>query len=154
MAVNSFIQDSQDYNPLIRALAVRTMCRIRLESVAEHMIIPLRKCLQDRDPYVRKTAAFGVAKLYDVIPEAVENAKLFDDLLRLLHDENPMVVSNTTAAIFEINERRTTPIFELNSDTIGPILNALNSCTEWCQVMLLDALAKYTPISILLSLPP
>ena len=30
MAVNTFIQDSQDGNPLIRALAVRTMCRIRL----------------------------------------------------------------------------------------------------------------------------
>ena len=41
MAVNTFIQDSQDGNPLVRALAVRTMCRIKLESVAEHMIIPL-----------------------------------------------------------------------------------------------------------------
>lgn len=147
MAVNTFIQDSQDANPLVRALAVRTMCRIKLESVAEHMIIPLKKTLSDPDPYVRKTAAFGVGKLYDVIPDAIENAQLFKDLLNLLSDENPMVVSNTTAAIFEINERRTTPIFELNSDTIGPILNALNSCTEWCQVMLLDALSRYHPVS-------
>lgn len=145
MAVNTFVQDSQDGSPLVRALAVRNMCRIRLESVAEHMIIPLRKCLQDRDPYVRKTAAFGVAKLYDVIPEAVENAKLFDDLLRLLHDENPMVVSNTAAAIFEINERRTAPIFELNADTVAPFLSAIVTCTEWCQIQLLDALAMYVP---------
>ena len=147
MAVNTFIQDSQDGNPLVRALAVRTMCRIKLENVAEHMIIPLKKTLSDSDPYVRKTAAFGVAKLYDVIPEAVENANLFADLLNLLRDENPMVVSNTTAAICEINERRTTPIFTLNSDTIGPILNAINSCTEWCQVILLDALSRYKPES-------
>ena len=147
MAVNTFIQDSQDGNPLVRALAVRTMCRIKLENVAEHMIIPLKRTLKDSDPYVRKTAAFGVAKLYDVIPEAVENAQLFTDLLTLLRDENPMVVSNTTAAICEINERRTTPIFTLNSDTIGPILNAINSCTEWCQVILLDALSRYKPES-------
>ncbi|OHS95153.1 Adaptin N terminal region family protein [Tritrichomonas foetus] len=147
MAVNTFVQDSQDMNPLVRALAVRTMCRIKLENVAEHMIIPLKKCLSDQDPYVRKTAAFGVAKLYDVIPEAVENANLFDDLLKLLSDDNPMVVSNTTATIFEINERRTTPIFNLNSDTIGPILSAINSCTEWCQTILLDALSRYKPVS-------
>ena len=147
MAVNTFIQDSQDGNPLVRALAVRTMCRIKLESVAEHMIIPLKKTLSDPDPYVRKTAAFGVAKLYEVIPDAIENAQLFTDLLSLLSDENPMVVSNTMATIFEINERRTTPIFQLNSDTIGPILNAINSCTEWCQVMLFDALGRYKPES-------
>lgn len=147
MAVNTFVQDSQDNNPFVRALAVRTMCRIKLESVAEHMIIPLKKCLSDPDPYVRKTAAFGVAKLYDVIPEAVENANLFEDLLKLLSDDNPMVISNTTATIFEINERRTTPIFKLNSDTIAPILSAISSCSEWCQTILLDALSYYKPES-------
>jgi len=61
MAVNTLTTDSQDPNPVIRALAVRTMCRIHLENVAEYMVIPLKKCLSDRDAYVRKTAAFGVA---------------------------------------------------------------------------------------------
>jgi vesicle coat complex subunit len=77
MAVNTFVQDSQDPNPLIRALAVRNMCRIRLESVAEHMVIPLKCCLKDPDPYVRKTVAFGIAKLYEIIPEVAENSQLF-----------------------------------------------------------------------------
>ena len=145
MAVNTFIQDSQDGNPLIRALAVRTMCRIRLQSVAEYMVIPLKKTLSDADPYVRKTAAFGVSKLFDVIPESVENAGLFDDLLQLLSDENPMVVANAAAAIFEINDHRSTPIFTLNSKTVTPILSATTSCTEWCQTILYDALARYVP---------
>ena len=147
MAVNTFVQDAQDSSPVVRGLAVRTMCRIKLESVAEHMIIPLKKALNDPDPYVRKTAVFGVGKLYDVIPEAVENAKLFNDLLNLLKDDNPMVVSNTVSTIFEINERRTQPIFSLSSETIGPILSAMNSSTEWCQTILLDALSRYTPES-------
>jgi vesicle coat complex subunit len=82
MAVNTFVTDSADANPIIRALAVRTMCRIKLDTVAEHMIIPLKRSLQDKDPYVRKTAAMAVSKLYDVIPEAVENAQLLGDLLQ------------------------------------------------------------------------
>jgi len=147
MAVGTFVKDAENRSPLIRALAVRTMCRIRLESVAENMIIPLKRCLSDPDAYVRKTAAFGVAKLYDVIPEAVENAGLFADLLNLLKDENPMVISNTTAAIFEINDHRTTPIFTLTPDTISPILNAFSACSEWCQCILLDALSRYVPTS-------
>jgi vesicle coat complex subunit len=109
------------------------------------MVIPLKKSLTDADPYVRKTAVFSVVKLYGIIPETVENAKLFDDLLQLLHDDNPMVVSNTTAAIFEINERRTTPIFTLNSDTISLLLNTVNSSSEWCQIILFDALSRYQP---------
>lgn len=145
MAVNTFIQDSEDYNPLIRGLAVRTMCRIKIESVAEHMVLPLKKRLEDKDPYVRKTAALAVPKLYEIIPEAVENAQLFPALLKLLNDENPMVVSNTAAALFEINDHRTSPIFTLNEKTVTPILSAMTACSDWVQTVLLDALAKYTP---------
>lgn len=145
MAVNTFIQDSQDPNPLIRGLAVRNMCRIKVDSVAENMIIPLKKCIDDKDPYVRKSAILGIVKLYDVIPEAIENSQLFDDLLARLYDDNPLVVSNTTAAIFEINERRTTPIFEFRGKTIDPIINAISSSNEWCQTVLFDAISRYIP---------
>jgi hypothetical protein len=54
-----------------------------------------------------------------------------------------MVVSNTTAAIFEINEDRMNPIFTLNSETISLLLNAVNSCSEWCETILFDALSPY-----------
>ena len=43
MVVNTFVTDSTDGNPIVRALAVRSMCRIKLDAVAEHMIIPLKK---------------------------------------------------------------------------------------------------------------
>ena len=145
MAVNTFIQDSNDLNPLIRALAVKTMCRIRLQNVAEYMITPLKKALKDNDPYVRKTAAFGIVKLYEIIPDDVENANLFDDLKSLLQDDNPMVISNTIAALLEINEKRKPPIFVLESSTVNLILNALNDSSEWCQTVFLDTLSKYVP---------
>lgn len=59
-------QDCEDTNPLIRALAVRTMGCIRVDKITEYLCEPLRKCLKDEDPYVRKTAAVCVAKLYDI----------------------------------------------------------------------------------------
>jgi non-SMC mitotic condensation complex subunit 1 len=61
-----FRQDCEDSNPLIRALAVRTMGCIRVDKITEYLCEPLRKCLKDEDPYVRKTAAVCVAKLYDI----------------------------------------------------------------------------------------
>jgi vesicle coat complex subunit len=96
------------------------------------MVVPLKKSLSDRDPSVRKTAAFGVAKLFDVIPEAIKNSGLLEDLLALLRDENPMVVSNSIAAIFEIDDRRTTAMFTLDSSTVTPILSASQ---EWFQTI-------------------
>lgn len=56
---------------MIRALAVRTMGCIRVDKITEYLCEPLRKCLKDEDPYVRKTAAVCVAKLYDISPSMV-----------------------------------------------------------------------------------
>ena len=69
MAVNPFVKDSLDPSPLIRALAVRTMGCIRVDKITEYLCDPLDRCLKDSDPYVRKTSAVCVAKLYDISPE-------------------------------------------------------------------------------------
>lgn len=41
-------QDSQDPNPLIRALAVRTMGCIRVDKITEYLCDPLHRCLKVR----------------------------------------------------------------------------------------------------------
>lgn len=46
MAVNTFVKDSQDPNPLIRALAVRTMGCIRVDKITEYLCDPLHRCLK------------------------------------------------------------------------------------------------------------
>lgn len=84
-------QDCDDSNPLIRALAVRTMGCIRVDKITEYLCEPLRKCLKDEDPYVRKTAAVSVAKLHDISPQLVEDQGFLDSLRDLLSDSNPMV---------------------------------------------------------------
>ncbi|XP_020215040.1 beta-adaptin-like protein C [Cajanus cajan] len=143
LAVNTFVKDSQDPNPLIRALAVRTMGCIRVDKITEYLCDPLQRCLKDDDPYVRKTAAICVAKLYDINAELVEDRGFLDSLKDLISDNNPMVVANAVAALAEIQESSSRPIFEITSNILAKLLTALNECTEWGQVFILDALSRY-----------
>ena len=147
IAVNTFVKDCEDPNPLIRALAVRTMGCIRVDKITEYLCEPLRKCLKDEDPYVRKTAAVSVAKLFDINAQLVEEQGFLDSLKELLSDSNPMVVANAVAALSEINEASPSgrPLIEMNAATINKLLTALNECTEWGQVFILDSLSNYTP---------
>ncbi|XP_042227943.1 AP-1 complex subunit beta-1-like isoform X3 [Homarus americanus] len=147
MAVNTFVKDCEDPNPLIRALAVRTMGCIRVDKITEYLCEPLRKCLKDEDPYVRKTAAICVAKLHDINASMVEDQGFLDQLKELLSDSNPMVVANAVASLTEINEASSSgqPLMELNAATMNKLLTALNECTEWGQVFILDALSQFSP---------
>jgi AP-1 complex subunit beta-1 len=45
LAVNTFVKDTQDPNPLIRALAVRTMGCIRVDKITEYLCDPLQRAL-------------------------------------------------------------------------------------------------------------
>ncbi|AQL06590.1 Beta-adaptin-like protein C [Zea mays] len=143
LAVNTFVKDSQDPNPLIRALAVRTMGCIRVDKITEYLCDPLQRCLKDDDPYVRKTAAICVAKLYDINAELVEDRGFLEALKDLISDNNPMVVANAVAALAEIQDSSVRPIFEITSHTLSKLLTALNECTEWGQVFILDSLSRY-----------
>ncbi|CAJ0845240.1 3392_t:CDS:2, partial [Entrophospora sp. SA101] len=77
---------------------INTRC-IRVEKIIDYLCEPLRKCLKDDDPYVRKTAAICVAKLYDLNSElAIENG--FVAMLQdMVSDSNPMVVANAITAL-------------------------------------------------------
>ncbi|XP_058008909.1 beta-adaptin-like protein C [Hevea brasiliensis] len=46
LAVNTFAKDSRDPNPLIRALAVRTMGCIRVDKIIEYLCDLLQRCLK------------------------------------------------------------------------------------------------------------
>ncbi|CAM6037567.1 unnamed protein product [Sphagnum compactum] len=143
LAVNTFVKDSQDPNPLIRALAVRTMGCIRVDKITEYLCDPLQRCLKDDDPYVRKTAAVCVAKLHDINAELVEDRGFLEALKDMISDSNPMVVANAVAALAEIQEGSSKLVFEITNHTLFKLLAALNECTEWGQVFILDALSKY-----------
>jgi len=145
LAVNTFVKDASDANPLIRALAVRTMGCIRVDRITEYLCEPLSRALRDEDPYVRKTAAVCVAKLYDIAPDLVAERGFLEILHDLISDSNPSVVANGVAALSEIAETSGRDVMKISASVLQKLLAALNECTEWGQVFILDSLAKYTP---------
>lgn len=52
-----------DANPMVRGLALRNMLSLRSTVIAEYALQPLKSGLQDRSPYVRKSAVLGVLKV-------------------------------------------------------------------------------------------
>ncbi|KAG2126884.1 adaptin N terminal region-domain-containing protein [Suillus bovinus] len=153
LAVNTFVKDSEDPNPLVRALAIRTMGCLRAEKIIDYLCDPLQRALRDDNPYVRKTAALCVAKLYDLKPELVIENGFLDQLRDMISDSNPMVVANTVAALTDIHNSAISnqpsdstsdpAVFSITSAILNKLLIALNECSEWGRVAILNALARY-----------
>lgn len=143
LCVSTFQKDCLDPNPLIRGLAIRTMGCIRVDKVTEYLCEPLRMTLKDRDPYVRKCAALCVAKLHDLNRDLAKDQGFIEMLIDLLSDSNTTVVANAVAALGEIEQTNETIDFNMNSSHLSKLLLALNECTEWGQVFILNAVARY-----------
>lgn len=118
---------------------------IRVEKITEYLCEPLSRCLRDEDPYVRKTAAVCVAKLYDISPELVEDRGFVETLRELISDANPTVVANAVSALSEISENSGKDVMMVTANVLQKLLAALNECTEWGQVFILDSLSQYSP---------
>jgi AP-1 complex subunit beta-1 len=144
MAVNTFLQDANHASPIIRALAIRTMMCIRVECVLEYTMEPLRKAVVDVDPYVRKTAAIGLGKLFHLHPRTFQEQNFTALVVKLLSDAFPMVASNAAAILTEVNAFAQTPV-QLTLETANHLLNALPECSEWGQGYVLELLAAYHP---------
>ncbi|EAU88578.2 adaptor protein complex AP-1 [Coprinopsis cinerea okayama7 len=145
MVIPFFLQDVTDRNPLIRALAIRTMSYIPIPVVTDALTENLRHCLRDRDPYVRKTAAICVAKLYAADPRRAEKGGFVEMLRDLMLDSNATVVANAVAALTEIGDRPDGVIFRLNLTTVNKLLAALEESSEWGQIYILDSLLRFVP---------
>ena len=121
----------EDPNPLVRALALRTISYVHVREFVEATVQPLKQLLKDGDPYVRKTAAFCVAKLYDHDRGMVESSDLIDRLNGMLRDENPTVVSSALASLMDIWERSDTIKLTIDYASASKIVQILPDCSEY-----------------------
>ncbi|EME38366.1 hypothetical protein DOTSEDRAFT_181497 [Dothistroma septosporum NZE10] len=144
-ALPILVQDLEDPNPLIRALALRTLSYIHVRQFVEATVEPLKQLLKDADPYVRKTAAFTVAKTYDHDRHLVERSDLIDRLNLMLRDENPTVVASSLAALMDIWERSESIKLTIDYANASKIVQILPDCSEWGQTYILEALTSYVP---------
>lgn len=126
----TFLQDLDDENPLVRALALRTISYIHVREFVEATFGPVKKLLKDSDPYVRKTACYGVAKLYEHDKNLVENSDLIARLNLMLRDENPTVVSSALASLVDIWQRSESIQLSIDYANASNIVQILPDCSE------------------------
>ncbi|KAK7208622.1 AP-2 complex subunit beta [Myxozyma melibiosi] len=144
-ALSTLLSDINDRSPLIRALALRTMSCVPLGTYARAIVEPLQDLLRDSDPYVRKTAAFGVAKLWAADPNLVEKSGLIESVNQLLVDSNPTVVSAGLAALSDITDKSDGMKLAIGYQDASKLIKILPDCNEWSQTYILTALMSYTP---------
>lgn len=149
LAVNTFVKDAEDVNPLVRALAIRTMGCLRAEKIIDYLPEPLNRALADESPYVRKTAVICVSKLFTLKPDLAVEGGFVDRVKEMISDNNPMVVANAVTALNDIHEAAQElkwpgdPMTIMDSEVLMKLLIALNECTEWGRIVILNTLAAY-----------
>lgn len=145
--VRGFLADCADPNPMIRALALRTMAYIQSPLMFDAMVVPLRRVIRDKDPYVRKTAAMCIAKMYIYDRRLVHENQFIESLRDMLVDENSTVVSNAVAALYDITERSDEIQLCINYNIAGKLVAILGQCSEWGQTYILEILLFFVPES-------
>lgn len=97
-----------------------------------------RECLaQDSSPYVRKTAAHALTKVYVLAPDVTP--ELVDILGSLLNDHAIMVIGSAVAAYGEICPTN----YELLHQHFRKLCDMLADLDEWGQVQIMTVLVRY-----------
>ena len=86
-----------------------------------------------------------ICKLYDISPSLVEEQGFIDSLHDMISDENSAVVANAVAALCEIQDNSPREVMKITTSMLQKLTVALTECSEWGQVYILDALARYEP---------
>jgi len=143
LAVNTLQRDCRDDDPMIRGLALRSLCSLRVANLVEYVMTPIRNGLTDNSAYVRKTAVMGVAKLYSVAPSILKDSDLVDILYNIIKDKDTLVVINAIHALNEILVDEGG--MAVNTKIIHHLLNRLHTFNEWGQMVILELVSRYKP---------
>jgi len=143
LAVNTLQRDCRDDDPMIRGLALRSLCSLRVANLVEYVMQPIRNGLTDNSAYVRKTAVMGVAKLYAVAPTLLKDSDLVDILYNVIKDKDTLVVVNAIHALNEILADEGG--MAINTKIVHHLLNRLHTFNEWGQMSILEMVSRYRP---------
>lgn len=64
LSISTFQKGLSDPNQLIRASSLRILSSVRIPDIVPIMLLSLKQAASDMSPYVRKTAAHALPKLY------------------------------------------------------------------------------------------
>ncbi|KAF9956389.1 AP-4 complex subunit beta-1 [Mortierella alpina] len=102
LGINTLHQDCTDLDPIVRSLAIRTLCSLGQRSVLRFMLQPLNTGFQDKNAHVRKTAAMACISLYELDYMFVLESEIVDKLYGLLRDRDTQVVVSAILALEHI----------------------------------------------------
>uniref|UniRef100_A0A8C6U734 AP-3 complex subunit beta n=1 Tax=Neogobius melanostomus TaxID=47308 RepID=A0A8C6U734_9GOBI len=123
LSISTFQRGLKDPNQLIRASALRVLSSIRAAS--------------DMSPYVRKTAAHAIPKLYSLDPE--QKDQLIEVIEKLLADKTTLVAGSVVMAFEEVCPER----IDLIHKNYRKLCNLLIDVEEWGQVVIINMLTRY-----------
>lgn len=145
MCINTLQRDCSNEDPMVRGLALRSLCSLRLPSVLEYISAPLRASLTDPHSYVRKTGVMGIVKVYNLDRDMVRSSDYVDVLYNMLQDVDGTVVTNCIVALDEIMLEEGG--IAINTAIIHHLLGRLNDFNEWGLGAVLRLVSRYEPES-------
>ncbi|XP_007485233.2 AP-4 complex subunit beta-1 isoform X1 [Monodelphis domestica] len=145
LAINTLCKDCSDPNPMVRGLALRSMCSLRMPGVQEYIQQPILNGLRDKASYVRRVAVLGCAKMYNLHGDSEIDGALVNELYSLLRDQDPIVVVNCLRALEEILKQEGGVV--INKPIAHHLLNRMPDLDQWGQAEVLGFLLRYQPRS-------
>lgn len=143
MCTNTLVKDSGNEDPMVRGLALRALCSLRLPQMIEYTSEPLRRSLQDGHAYVRKTGVMGILKMYHLNKDEFDKASFNDILYDMLRDPDSSVVTNCILVLNEI--MADSGGMALNRAVMLHLLNRIHEFSEFGILAVLDLVPRYIP---------
>jgi len=137
LSISTFQRALKDPNQLIRASALRVLSSIRVPMIVPIVMLAIRDASSDMSPYVRKTAAHAIPKLYSL--DADQKEELVSVLDKLLADRTTLVVGSAVMAFEEVCPER----IDLVHKNYRKLCALLMDVDEWGQVVILNMLTRY-----------
>ncbi|XP_051533063.1 AP-3 complex subunit beta-1-like isoform X2 [Myxocyprinus asiaticus] len=137
LSISTFQRALKDPNQLIRAGALRVLSSIRVSIIVPIMMLAIKEAATDLSPYVRKTAAHAIQKLYSLDPDQKE--QLIEVIEKLLKDRSTLVAGSVVMAFEEVCPDR----IDLIHKNYRKLCNLLVDVEEWGQVVIIHMLTRY-----------
>ncbi|KAK3745780.1 hypothetical protein QZH41_015967 [Actinostola sp. cb2023] len=127
----------EDPNQLIRGSALRVLSSIRVPVIAPILMLSIKEGVVDMSPFVRKTSAHAIPKLYSLDPEHKDC--LIEVIEKLLKDKTTLVAGSAVMAFEEVCPDR----IDLVHKNFRKLCNLLIDIDEWGQVAVIHMLTRY-----------
>ncbi|GCB63217.1 hypothetical protein scyTo_0014600, partial [Scyliorhinus torazame] len=137
LSISTFQRGLKDPNQLIRASALRVLSSIRVTIIVPIMMLAIKEAASDMSPYVRKTAAHAIPKLYSLDQD--QKDQLIEVIEKLLADKTTLVAGSVVMAFEEVCPER----IDLIHKNYRKLCNLLIDVEEWGQVVIINMLTRY-----------